>query len=101
MPQRNEVSQIRQNYCKLVEVISEPAKLAAKLYSAELITAEMRDSAVNESHPSCGRTMRLVSAVEGQIKAFPDENFRKFLKILCEESCYQQLAKSIHPELGK
>ena len=101
MSQKNEVSLIRKNYCKLVEVISEPAKLAAKLYSAELITAEMRDSAMNESHPACGRIIKLVSAVEGQIKAFPEENFRKFVNILCEENCYQQLARSIHPELGR
>ena len=96
-----EEKKIRTYYCKLVEVISEPAKFAAKLYSANLISAGLRDEAMNECQPSCSRVMKLVSTVENMIKVFPKENFRKFLKILCEESCYQMLARSIHHELGR
>ena len=98
---KDEITRIQENFCKLIEAISEPAKFAARLYSAKLITSEMRDNAMNENQPSCGRIMKLISAVEAQIKAFPEENFGKFVRTLCEEDCYQMLARSLHAELGK
>ena len=92
----------RKNYCKIVKAISEPDKFAAQLYAAGLITTEKIDEVINKSNESsCSRAMRLASATENAIKHHPKENFRKFIKVLCEESGYESLARSIHPELSK
>ena len=92
----------RENYCKLVKTISEPDKFAAQLYAANLVTAQKRDEVINKSHESpCSRVMRLMSATEIAIKHLPEENFRKFIKVLCEESSYESLARLMHSDLGR
>ncbi len=91
----------QRNFCKLAQGITNPATFSAKLYAARLITAEVRDYAANECSQSCTRVLRLLSAVEVQIKLFPVQNFPLFVKILCEEGCYYLLAKSLCPKLGK
>ena len=89
------------SYCRIVETISEPEMFAARLYSAQLITPEMRDKALNEQHSPQSRTMKLVSAVEVQIRASPKENFKKFVRVLSEDKCYQSLARFLDAKLGR
>ncbi len=87
----NDKAAVFQRNCyKLAQGITNPATFGAKLYAARLITAEVRDYAAFS--PSCKRVLRLLSAVEVQIKLFPVQNFPQFVKILCEEGCYYLLA---------
>ena len=98
---KDEVAVFRRNFFNLAQGITDPGVFGARLYAAFLVTAEVRDNAANEIHPSCRRVLQLLSVVEAQIKLYPAENFPQFIKILCEEKCYYLLAKSLCPELGK
>ncbi len=98
---KDEAAVFRRNFFNLAQGITYPTTFGERLQDVGLVTAEVRDNAANDFHPSCKRALQLLSAVEAQIKLFPAQNFPKFIKILCEEECYYLLAKSLCPKLGK
>ncbi len=96
----DEAAVFQRNFLNLAQGITNPGVFGADLYAASLITAELRDNAAENIHPSCRCVLQLLSAVEAQIKLYPAQNFPQFIKILCKEK-YYLLAKSLCPKLGK
>ncbi|XP_064389489.1 uncharacterized protein LOC135337484 isoform X3 [Halichondria panicea] len=99
---KDKAAVFRRNFFNLAQGITNPGVFGARLYAASLITAELRDKAAENIHPSCRRVsvLQLLSAVEAQIKLFPAQNFPQFIKILCKEK-YYLLAKSLCPKLAE
>ncbi|XP_064389484.1 myosin-IIIb-like isoform X3 [Halichondria panicea] len=95
----DEAAVFRRNFFNLAQGITYPTTFGERLHDVGLVTAEVRDNAANDFHPSCKRALQLLSAVEAQIKLFPAQNFPQFIKILCKEK-YYLLAKSLCPKLA-
>ena len=88
-------------FAALSNGISDPGWLASELYSREMISSNLRQEAQLETLPAPTRTIKLLLAVENQIKTSPTSKFRNFLYILHSEPSLEHLARKLEEACSK
>lgn len=97
----SEIIRFQDNFSKLCEGITNPEMFAARLFSAHLITDEVRQQADLQCLTPCCRVLKLLSAVQSQIKVSPAESLRKFIAVLREDPCHEVLATRLDKQNGE
>ena len=83
----------------LLESIQNPPTLSARLFSAKLLTKEVRRTICSLEKPMQQRT-ELLDAVERQIEAVP-HNFYKFVEALEKDAPMQHLCDKLRDTCGE
>ena len=97
----SEIVRFQDNFARICDGITNPEMFAARLFSAHLITDEVRQQADLPCFTPCCRVIKLVSAVLAQIKINPSESLRKFIAVLREDPCYESLAAKLDTKNGE
>ena len=84
----------RDNYDALVDGIQSPAKLADKLFSRELITAEILDNVGDNTTKRLAANRELLAAVRRKLTLEPDI-FDVFVAVIKAESVYEAIAQKL------
>ena len=88
------------NYDTLVDGIQSPAALAGKLFSKEMITAEILDNVGNVGIKKVTRTSELLAAVRSKLMSEP-ASFHVFVQVIKEEPAYQDIARKMSDSYEK
>ena len=86
-----EAKTMRKHYADLTQAIQDPLRLAANLYSENLIARNVLDSTIESPHTKVEKTMHLLQAVSDQIANNP-EDFHSFLAVLRKDSSLEVTA---------
>ena len=84
----------RDNYGALVDGIQSPAELADKLFSREMITAEILDNVGDNATKRLAANRELLAAVRRKLTLEPD-SFHVFVAVIKEESVYEVIAQKL------
>ena len=93
-PDMPEQQAFRKVYGELVEAIQDPVHLAGNLYSAGLIQMAVRTEMTTLGVSRIDKNEKLLTAVESQIKATPQE-FARFLSVLSRDSSMEPLVEKL------
>ena len=94
-----EYQSFKRHFADLSESIQDPATLASRLYSADMLSRERRNNISSLQLP-VEQIGQLLDAVEGQIKV-DSRNFYKFVDVLEEESTMCHLCDKMKLTYGE
>ena len=95
-----EAKTMRKHYADLTQAIQDPLRLAAKLYSENVIARNVLDSTIESPHTKVEKTMHLLQAVSDQIAINP-QDFNCFLTVLKKDPSLQAAAELINSTYSK
>ena len=95
-----EAKTMRKHYADLTQAIQDPLRLAAKLYSENVIARNVLDSTIESPHTKVEKAMYLLQAVSDQIAINP-KDFHCFLNVLKKDSSLQAAAELINSTYSK
>lgn len=97
----NSSNQAFRKHCSdMLKAIQDPEALAWDLYAEKIISAAVRNAAINMTNDTRHRTAKLLEAVESQIKVNP-RVFALFLSVLNKRPEMGDLCRRIKDTYGK